>query len=64
MIFGDAILKNGIELWRIDGNQTENFEGFTTLGILAEIQNMMVELKCESEQVQKRIVFMTNDIKW
>ena len=44
----------------------ENFSEFTTLGILAEIQKMMTELKCESEQFQGRIIFMSmyNDIMW
>ena len=36
------------------------------LQILAEIQNMMTEIKCEPEQVQGRILFMSmhNDIVW
>ena len=58
------------ELDRIDGELIEfewiNFRGFTTLGILTEIQKMMAELKCEPEQFQGRIIFtsMFNDITW
>ena len=41
---------------RIDGEPVEfewkHFPGFTTLAILAEIQKMMAELKCEPEQLQ------------
>ena len=59
------------ELDRIDGESMEfewkNFTGFTTLGILAEIQKMMAELKCENVQFQGRIIFihsMYTDMKW
>ena len=40
------------------------FQGFTALGILAKIQNMIAELRCELEQFQGRIIFMPvfNDI--
>ena len=42
------------DLDRIDGEPMEfewqNFAGFTTLGILVEIQKMMAESKCEPEQ--------------
>ena len=43
-----------------------NFPGFTPLQILAEIQNMMTEIKCELEQCQGRIIFMSmyNNIAW
>ena len=48
---------------RIDGEPTEfewkNFPGFTTLQILAEIQTMMTEIKCEPEQFHGRIIFMS-----
>ena len=37
----------------------KTFHGFTTLQILAEIQNMMSEVKCEPEQLQGLIVFMS-----
>ena len=52
------------ELDRIDGEpmgfEWINFQGFTTLGILAEIQKMILaELRCEPEQFQGRIIFMT-----
>ena len=33
----------------------KNFQGFTTLGILDEIQKMMTESKCEPEQFKGRI---------
>ena len=58
------------ELDRIDGEPIEfewkKFPGFTTLGILTEISKMMAELKCEPEQFQGRIIFMSmhNDIIW
>ena len=58
------------ELDRIDGEPMEfewkNYPGFTTLGILAEIQKMMAESKCEPEQFQGRIIFMSmyDDIAW
>ena len=58
------------DLDRIDGEPMEFewtiFPGFTTLGILAEIQKMMAESKCEPEQFQGRIIFMSmyNDIAW
>ena len=58
------------ELDRIDGEPME-FEwkvlpGFTTLQILDGIQNMMTEIKCEPEQFQGRLIFMSmyNDIVW
>ena len=56
------------ELDRIDGEPMEfewkNFPGFTALRILTEIQKMMAEFKCESEQIQGRILFMStyNDV--
>ena len=44
------------DLDRIDAEPMEfewtNFPGFTTLEILAEIQNMMTETKCEPEQLE------------
>ena len=44
----------------------KNFQGFTTLQILAEIQNMMTEIKCDPEQFPRRIIFMSmyNDVVW
>ena len=49
-----------------DGIRVEIFPGFTVLGILDEIQKMMAELRCEPEQFQGRIIFMSmyNDIIW
>ena len=46
--------------------QWKNFPGFTTLGILDEIQKMMAELRCEPEQFKGRIIFMSmyNDTIW
>ena len=40
------------------------FQGFTTAGILSEIQKMMTELKCAPEDFHGRIIFMSmfNDI--
>ena len=41
-------------------------QGFTTLGLLGEIQKFMTELQCEPEQLKDRIIFMSmyNDIVW
>ena len=56
------------DLDRIDEEPMEfewtNFPGFTTLGILDEVQNMMTQSKCEPEQFKGRITFMSmyNDI--
>ena len=44
---------------RADGVRVVNFPRFTTLQIFAEIQNMMPDIKCEPEQVQGRIIFMS-----
>ena len=58
------------DLDRIDGRPMEfewkNFPGFATLEILAEIQKMMAESKCEPVQNKGRISFMSmyNDIAW
>ena len=42
------------------------FPGFTSLGILEEIQKLMTELLCEPEQIKGRIISMSmyNDIAW
>ena len=60
---GEEWLRQDKELDRIDGEPMEFewkfFPGFTTLQILAEIQNMMTEIKCEPEQFQGRIIFMS-----
>ena len=51
------------ELDRIDGEPMEFWwkisSGFTAVQILAEIQRMMTEIKCEPEQFQGRIIFMS-----
>ena len=59
------------DLIRIDGEKMEfewtNFPGYTTLGILDEIQETMTtELKCEPEHFKGRIIFMPmyNDVDW
>ena len=58
------------ELDRVHGEPMEfewkNFPGFSTLKILAEIQNIMTEIQCEPEQLPGRIIFMSmyNDIVW
>ena len=46
--------------------ECQNFPGLTTLQILAEIHQMMIEIQCEPEQFIKRIIFMSmyNDIGW
>ena len=56
------------DLDRVDGEPMKFewtiFPGFTTLGILDEIQKMMTESKCEPEHFKGRIIFMSvyNDI--
>ena len=42
------------------------FPGFTTMGILEEMQKMMRESQCEPEEFKGRIIFMSkyNDIVW
>ena len=58
------------ELKRIDGMQTEFewtiFPGFTTLGILEEIQKLMEDMQCEPEHFNDRIIFMSmyDEIAW
>ena len=58
------------ELNRIDGPLMEFewkiFPGFTTVGILNEIQQMMGELQCEPADFKDRIIFMSmfNDFVW
>ena len=58
------------ELNRIDGQLVEFewkiFPGFTTVGILNKIQQMLGELQCEPENFTGRIIFMSmfNDIVW
>ena len=59
------------DLNRMDGEpmgfEWKNFPGFTTWGILEDIQKMMTELQCEPEQFKGRIIFMSmyNDfISW
>ena len=58
------------ELNRIDGLPME-FQwkillGFTTVGILNQIQQMMGKLQCEPENFTDKIIFMSmfNDIVW
>ena len=58
------------ELNRIDGMQTEFewkiFPGFTTIGILEEIQELMKGMQCEPEHFTGRIIFMSmfDEIMW
>ena len=58
------------ELDRVDGEQMEFerkiFAGFTTLQILVEIQQVMIEMQCEPGQLKGRIIFMSmyNDTVW
>ena len=42
------------------------FPGFTTVGILNRMQQMMGEFQCEPENFMGRIIFMSmfNDIVW
>ena len=58
------------ELNRIDGMQTEfdwkKFTGFTTLGILEEIQTFLKRIQCEPVHFNGRIIVisMFDDIVW
>ena len=58
------------ELNRIDGKSMEFdwkiFPGFTTAGIVNEIQKMMGELQCDQADFKGRIIFMSmfTDIVW
>ena len=51
------------DLDRVDGEPMEFewtiFAGFTTLGILDEVQKMMTKSKCEPERCKGRIIFMS-----
>ena len=55
------------DLSRINGEPTEEptefewkmFPGFTTLGILEEIQKILTESQCEPEQFKGRIIFVS-----
>ena len=44
----------------------DDFQGFTTVGILNQIQQVMRELQCEKENFTGRIIFMSmfNDTVW
>ena len=65
MVFSKSLSqKSESNCQRSDGVRVENNPGFTTLGILEEIQKLMTELQCEPEQFKGRIIFMSmyNDI--
>ena len=67
MVFGNTPSQRfGSNRRRADGIRVENFAGFTTLGILDEIQKMMAESRCEPEQFKGRVIFMSmyNDMIW
>ena len=57
--FSELNRKDGQLRWKI-------FKGFTTVGILNQIQQLMGELQCEPENFTGRIIFMSmfNDIVW
>ena len=67
MVFGNTVSQRiGSDRRGADEAREDNVPGFTTLQILAEIQKMMTELKCELEHFKGRIIFMSmnNDIDW
>ena len=67
MVFGNTLSQRcGSDRRGADGARLKYFPGFTTLGILSGIQKMMAELKCEPEQFETRIIFLSmfNDIDW
>ena len=45
----------------MNSSQCRELDRFTTLQILAEIQNIMTEIQCEPEQFPRRIIFMSMD---
>ena len=48
MVFGNTVSQRfGSDRRGADGVRVEKFQGFTTLGILDEIQKVMTESKCE-----------------
>ena len=67
MVFAEQPLQ-GIESrrWHADGVRVEIFTGFTTLGILEEIQKFMKSRECEPEHFNGRLIFMFmyRDIVW
>ena len=68
MVFGNTFCQRfGWNRRGADGVRVEKFPGFTTWGILDEMQKTMIsELKCEPEQFKGRVIFksMYNDIDW
>ena len=57
LVLGNTLSQRfGSDRRKADGVRVEKFPGFTTLGILDEIQKMMTESKCEREKLigQKR----------
>ena len=64
------MITSKISINRIDGVPTEFewkiFPGFTTLGLLEKIQDLVKDQHCEPEQFNDRIIFMSmyNDITW
>ena len=67
MVFGNTLSQRfGLDRRGADGVRVENFPGFTTSGILDDIQKMMTESKCEPEEFKGRIIFMSmyNNIDW
>ena len=66
MVFGNTLSQRfGSNRRRTDGVRVDIFPRFATLGILDEVQKM-TESKCEPEQFQGKIIFMSmyNDIDW
>ena len=49
--------------WTLSG---KIFPGFTTFGLLEQIQEFMKERQCDPEQFETKIIFMSmfNDITW
>ena len=65
MVFGNMLSQRfGSDRRGADGVRVDNFQGFSTLGILDEIQKMMTKSMCEPEQFKGRIILMSmyNDI--
>ena len=59
MVLGNTLSQRfGSNRRRTNGIRVENFTRFTTCGILAQIQKMMTESKCETEQFKGMIIFM------
>ena len=67
MVFGNTLSQRyGSDRRGTNGIRVDFLPGFTTLGILDDIQKMMAESKCEPKPCKGSIIFMSmyNEIDW